>query len=194
MDNVQKVYLESGGNITANAGTLTLRNVHALDSLNLSGSALVVAQGGNGLMTLTSGPVISGSAAFDLNDNDLIAHATSLNQIVAYLANGRIISSAASGSGGLMGLGTSDGATFHSIWGSDGTFDGQLLNDADILIKYTIRGDADLSGRITTNDFAQAQAGLLFGLAGWTAGDFNNDGVIDALDFQILNTNYLAQP
>jgi hypothetical protein len=64
----------------------------------------------------------------------------------------------------------------------------------NILLSYTLLGDADINGSVDSGDFNALannfnQSGKL-----WVDGDFNYDGIINALDFNAIATNYGASP
>jgi len=68
-------------------------------------------------------------------------------------------------------------------------FLGQAVDSNDIVVRYTINGDADLSGAVELNDFTRLAAN--FGLAGlWTEGDFNFNGSTNLDDFTVLAANF----
>ena len=74
--------------------------------------------------------------------------------------------------------------SFPAIW------NGTVVEDPSILVRYTYAGDANLDGTVDTLDF-NALAGH-FGATGeqWSHGDFNYDGIIDTLDFNSLAANF----
>ena len=74
------------------------------------------------------------------------------------------------------------------------TFGGYSTDSDMILIRYTYAGDADLTGSVDTSDFMALAQNFNTSNAVWTMGDFNYDGVVNALDFNLLATNFGATP
>jgi hypothetical protein len=88
---------------------------------------------------------------------------------------------------------------FHAVGIVSNTLDGSLLYDtfhgvavggSDILIAYTVFGDADLSGTVDDSDFFLTNNGFALGRTGWVNGDFDFNGTIDDTDFYLLNSGY----
>jgi hypothetical protein len=147
----------------------------------------------------------------DLADNDMIvqgAGAAGLAQITSQLKQGfnsggwngsaGIISSAAAGdSAQLTTLGVilnsnSAGGALMS------TFDNQPVTAADVLVKYTYYGDANLDGVVNGSDYAfidngYNSQGTNDPLTGWINGDFNYDGVINGDDYALIDNSFNNQ-
>ena len=74
------------------------------------------------------------------------------------------------------------------------TFAGHTLSDAtDVLVRYTLSGDANLDGVVNALDFNALATH--FGEPGttiWTDGDFNYDGQVSTMDFISLSQNFNA--
>lgn len=79
------------------------------------------------------------------------------------------------------------------------TFDGQSVGPADVLVKYTYYGDADLSGHVDGTDFSLIDHGFSADQAnpgsamGWQNGDFNYDGKIDGSDYSLIDNAFNMQ-
>jgi hypothetical protein len=78
------------------------------------------------------------------------------------------------------------------------SFDGQSVQDGDVLMKYTFVGDADLSGTITAADYTLIDNGFNSQggpspLVGWRNGDFNYDGSINGDDYTLIDNAYNTQ-
>jgi hypothetical protein len=72
-----------------------------------------------------------------------------------------------------------------------GSFGGQPVSDSTaILARYTLYGDANLDGAVTSADFSQVSANFNATDKVWTDGDYNYDGVVNALDFNLLASNF----
>ena len=74
-----------------------------------------------------------------------------------------------------------------STWGAES------LPAAAVVVKYTYKGDANLDGRVTGDDFTLTDRGGAMQLAGWTNGDFNYDNFIDDTDMSLLTQAYVGQ-
>lgn len=57
-------------------------------------------------------------------------------------------------------------------------------------LKYTYKGDADLTGDVTSMDFAALVGGYGSASGKWSTGDFNYDGLVNTLDFNYLAGNF----
>ena len=71
--------------------------------------------------------------------------------------------------------------------------DGTTVQGSDLVGVLAYSGDANLDGVITADDYLSLNLGYIFGLKGWTHGDFDHDGTISAAEFAILDNNYLHQ-
>jgi hypothetical protein len=70
------------------------------------------------------------------------------------------------------------------------TYNGQSLGTADVAVKYTYYGDANLDGTVDGADYQQIDNGFGMGLTGWQNGDFNYDGVVDGSDFSLIDNTF----
>ena len=81
---------------------------------------------------------------------------------------------------------------------SAGSFDGQPVTTADVLVRATVYGDANLDGVVTAADYTRLDAGSVRRLSGWANGDFNYDGTVDGSDYALadnaFNTGGAATP
>ena len=57
-------------------------------------------------------------------------------------------------------------------------------------MRYTVAGDADLSGSIDTIDFNLVAANFSGTGRTFTQGDFNFDSSVDTIDFNLLASNF----
>ena len=73
------------------------------------------------------------------------------------------------------------------------TFDGQYASKTDVLVRYTLYGDANLSGTVTAADYTRIDAGWVNGLTGWVNGDFNYDGTVDGSDYALMDNAFNHQ-
>ena len=81
----------------------------------------------------------------------------------------------------LYGLGYADAADAGNPAG---------LASGTIEIKYTLLGDANLSGVVDGTDFGIVAANFNKGVTGWDQGDFNYDNTVDGTDFGDLAANF----
>jgi len=65
-------------------------------------------------------------------------------------------------------------------------FSGVPVDADSILVKYTINGDADLTGVIDADDFFHIDRGWRTGGTIFRDGDFNYSGTIDADDYALI--------
>lgn len=69
------------------------------------------------------------------------------------------------------------------------TFMGQTVDANDVVVRYTVAGDADLNAIVNLSDFARLASS--FNTTGdWIKGDFNYDSLINISDFAILAANF----
>ena len=160
-----------------------------------------------GNMLKLSGLAIDSYAAVDLGDNAMILHyIPSQEAAEKSLVSGLLTRGYANGYWTGTGINSSAAANDPSHNTALGWFDqyevgvnsinGDSADVADgyeMVVKYTVYGDADLSGKIDATDSSQYSLGLHGGGSGWGFGDFNYDGNIDQTDGTILNTNALAK-
>ena len=69
-------------------------------------------------------------------------------------------------------------------------FKGQSVDGSAVLIRYTLSGDADVTGTVDTLDFNLLATN--FGQSGkmWQDGDFDYSMAVDTLDFNLLAVNF----
>lgn len=148
---------------------------------------------------------VASNALLDLTANDLIVHNAVLTSLTSMLNTGYnsggplwrglsgITSSfAANDPTGLTTLGIIQ----NSVNGSPvySTLDGQAATSSDIIIKFTLLGDANLDGRVDGSDYSLIDNGTLTGASGWSDGNFNYDASVDAADYTLIDNVFAAQP
>jgi hypothetical protein len=150
----------------------------------------------NRSLLITGGLSIAGTGLLDMGGNDMIVQGGVASTIFNDLKSGfnagvgywngtsEIISTAAAGD-----------TTYLTTLGervSDGSsFDGVTPNVGDVLVKYTLYGDADLNGVLNGADYQQIDNG--FGnhsLSGWSNGDFNYSGTVDGSDYSLIDNAF----
>jgi hypothetical protein len=73
------------------------------------------------------------------------------------------------------------------------TFDGQSVGSADVLVKYTYFGDANLDGTVNATDYIAIDNGFNSSGNSWVNGDFNYDGVVNGDDYSLIDNAYNTQ-
>jgi autotransporter-associated beta strand protein len=154
---------------------------------------------------ITSGLSFTGTTGtLDLAANDLIVHnanstaaATELTAVTSQLEQGS--ANNWTGTGGLLstaaaGAGNTALAVELNNNGTGGTwtttFDAQTVTSTDILVKYTLYGDANLDGTVNGSDYAMIDNGFNAKLTGWRNGDFNYDGVVNGDDYILIDNAF----
>ena len=74
------------------------------------------------------------------------------------------------------------------MWTS--SFDGQTVSNTDILVKYTLYGDANFDGIVNGSDYTLIDNGYNAKLTGWRNGDFNYDGVVNGDDYILIDNAF----
>jgi hypothetical protein len=151
--------------------------------------------------TLTINTSGGSTARLDLTNDGLVVRVTGASPYLTH--RGQIVSGFAGGSWNGVGINSSTAATgalsdgigyalasdLFGMFGGTMTFLGQAFDSNDVLIRYTLLGDADLSGGVGIGDFSRLAAG--FNAAGdWVRGDFNYDLQVNISDFSILAANF----
>lgn len=99
---------------------------------------------------------------------------------------GLFSSAAANDTGGRSGVGVVEAVDL----GSPAAFLGQPVDATTVLLRYTLYGDANLSGSVDIGDFSQLAAHFNLPIARWSRGDFNYDGVVGIADFALMASNF----
>ncbi len=144
----------------------------------------------------------------DLGDSDMIVRngdVTAINTLLTSgFANGfwsgNGINSAAARADATfrtaLGVIKNVNASNNPIYGSGGSlglFDGQDATTADVIVKYTWYGDADLSGKVDSADYALLDNGFTNHLSGWYNGDFTYDARVSGADYSVTDNAYNTQ-
>jgi hypothetical protein len=184
------------------AGRVQFENLSAamlaLNAGTVAISAKPVANSAAGASRL-SGLAIGSGAALDLTDNTLILDSVSPSSVHDLLAggfnggswNGSGINSSAAAAQASTPNPTALGfGTGAELGLSGSTFAGQTVGDGTVIIAYCFAGDANLDGRVNAIDFNILASNFGSTNPRWDAGDFNYDGVIDNLDFTLMAMNF----
>jgi autotransporter-associated beta strand protein len=194
--------LTVGSLILGNGGLVTIADPGSTNRANrtvLVTSNLTIAGGSNAY-----------NATLDLGGNDMIVHGGSLpnltNEISCGFSSGTsnwngsgiTSSTARTNTTHLTALGIilNNNGTGGAIYGTGttlGLFDNVNPANTDVLIKYTYWGDANLTGKVDSADYALIDNGYLSHLTGWYNGDFNYDGVINGSDYTLIDNAFNTQ-
>jgi fibronectin-binding autotransporter adhesin len=147
---------------------------------------------------------INGSSNLDLSNNDAVVQTTALSTVAAYLQSGYqngawngsgLISSVAAKTPSLTALGVELNAQQNI--GTGAYTNTPILTQWEnitvalnnVLVKYTLAGDADLSGHVDGTDYTLIDEGFdsKGKLTGWRNGDFNYDGFINGDDYTLID-------
>ena len=190
MQTVKALNINTGGTTVVNTGTLMVGSNSAAAPLSISSSGA-----NTGKLDIKSSALV-----VDYAPGNETANLQSVrNQIVTgyhggdWLGNGITSSSAAADATKAIGY-----AQASDILGAGGgTFQGQTADGTSVLARFTIGGDANLSGSVDFTDLvALAQNYGSDFVANpsteswWTHGDFNYDGKVDFTDLVKLAQNY----
>jgi hypothetical protein len=150
------------------------------------------AAGRSNLGTLSfAGGAASPTAQLDLTNNAMVVGSVTLSDVASLITagyaggswtgNGITSSTAAATPGTAIGYADSSVVPVSPIFGSPPA--------GSVLVRYTLQGDADLSGGVGIGDFAVLASN--FNSPGpWSSGDFNYDGQIGIGDFSLLAANF----
>jgi hypothetical protein len=192
----QHVAIINNGSLTIAGVSSTINGITGSGSLTIGNgtTANTVRLAPNSGQSTVSSLSILGNSSLDLTNNHLIINYGSgpdpIASIVAELKSGYnsgnwnghgIVSSTATANSGNYGLGYADSADPGNPAG---------LSSGTIEIKYTLLGDANLSGVVDGTDFGIVAANFNKGVSSWDQGDFNYDNVVDGRDFADLAANF----
>lgn len=193
-----------------NGAHIYFNSAQTLGDLELYGSSTASVALGNittlGNMLKLNGLAMDNTSTLDLGDNAMILHYIPSQESAAKsLISGLLLTGYANGYWNGGGIDSSAAANDPSHNTALGWFDqyevgvvsingdsADLADGHEIVVKYTVYGDADLDGKIASSDSSQYSAGIHGDGGGWGFCDFNYDGHIDPTDNQILQNNFLA--
>ena len=145
----------------------------------LKTSALTIDTAGGGKLDLRNGKLIVAGGIFDQINNLILSG----HNAGAWNGNG-ILTSAATANTGLGFARAQDVALVGGIFG------GLTVNAGDVLIAYTLYGDADLNGGVDFNDLARLAQNYNTSSKSWHQGDFTYDSIVDFNDLAKMAQNY----
>jgi len=175
-------------------------NAQDLATLAVSAGGAARANAGGGNVVTTALLDITGNGYVNLTDNAMVidyAGASPIASIQAYLTSG-YAGGAWNGTGGVnstsaaattnTGIGYAEATDLFGVFPA--SFAGVSVDNTAVLLKYTLYGDANLSGNVNLQDFNRLASN--FGTAGrrWSHGDFNFDTNVNLQDFNRLASNF----
>jgi hypothetical protein len=84
-------------------------------------------------------------------------------------------------------LGAMEASDFKFLYGAAATFDGQAVDNSEVLVKYTYYGDADFNGKVNFDDYVRIDNGFNNHRSGWLNGDFDGNGVVNFDDYVLID-------
>ena len=90
-------------------------------------------------------------------------------------------------------LGAISGTDFHAGQGAGALFNGRVVANSDVVVKYTYNGDTDLNGKIDFDDYSRTDNGFNNNRTGWFNGDFDYNGVVDFDDYSLIDQAFNTQ-
>ena len=178
----------SGGAATivagpAGGGVLARRFAGLSVAANATLTVAAAASAADRQVLVASALAVNGTLA--LADNDLIVRNSDLAVI------GGLARAALSGAPGLASPANATRLTTFGVARPLGsTFDGQPVSSADVVVKFTLFGDANLDGVVNLSDYTRVDTGFVLHLTGWADGDLNYDGVVDASDYTLIDNAF----
>lgn len=191
--------------IVARNKSLTLNASQHLTSLYVSQGASANLAAGAGFGVVAPGLIRTGDltvedgGTIDLSNGALIVDYSTTSPLAAlrtllqtgYAGGGwngtGIRSSTAAGSPLGDALGNAEAS---AVFGSfPASFFGESVDSSTALVRYTLYGDADLTGTTDIDDFGRLAASFN-GAGEWSSGDFNYSGIVDIDDFGLLAANF----
>ena len=182
------------GSFTQSGGQSTFTNITGgTGQVTISGGSATLAVGGGG--SSVSSLSISGTGSLDITNNHIFidygSGADPVSAIRNYLING-YSGGAWNGVGGIISSTAALPAnSAYSLGYADSADPGNPAGLAthQIEIKYTLLGDATLTGTVTGTDFTILATNLGKSVSGWDQGDFLYTGTVTGSDFTALVTN-----
>jgi hypothetical protein len=182
----------------AGAGSLTVDKFRGTSLAVNGGTVTVAANDGTALGRQNSASkaalTVSGAGSkLDLTNNSMVVLGNTAANIRGLIVGNALVTTATAPAGKTAGLGYAQGNDA-GIAGLGGVLAGQSFSAADVAVKYTYFGDADLDGDVDGNDVG-AWAVNFTGSGGsttkvWTQGDWDYDGDVDGNDVGRWATNF----
>ena len=180
-------------NINGSTGLFVLTNTaNTFAGLTVNSGTVLV----NGVGPLGAGPL-------SVNGGGVIIMNSSAGAIFPMLQSG-YNGGAWNGSTGINSTAAAaDASHLHAVGmmqpAGNTTFEGQNVNNGEVLVKYTYYGDANLDGKVDGSDYSLIDNAYLAdqsspgSYSGWQNGDFNYDGVVDGSDYTLIDNAFNSQ-
>lgn len=182
--------------IATGTGTLQLAWYRGR-GIDVRGGRVAFLPGENQTSSRAESIAIQTGTALDLNDHTLILDfgggtiTGGEAGLRGLLSDGRLISSVAQANPGTaIGYALAGDVLAVVGGGAPVLYADQLVRAEDLLVRYTLAGDADLNGVVNISDFSRLAANFNLTNAVWSRGDFNYDGVTGIGDFAVLASNF----
>ncbi|HRK31588.1 MAG TPA: autotransporter-associated beta strand repeat-containing protein [Tepidisphaeraceae bacterium] len=176
---------------TVAPGTLVTSHVRTGGLAVDAGGKVVISADGTSAGRSNIGSLSVATAQVDITNNAAVLSAVTLADARALIVSGRNggawngnginSSTAAANPATAIGYALASSVPATAIFGT--------TSGTDVLVRYTLQGDADLSGGVSLDDFT-ALAAAFGNAGGWSSGDFNYDGVVNLDDFTPLAANF----
>ncbi len=177
----------TGRSITkTGGGTFEMNTVRAA-ALNVDAGTAKLSLALNGVSRLGAISVASTGATFDLGGGSLLIDgAAQFNAVKGLITGGKIVTSIPS-SGASVGY-----ARLSDLYTTlPSTYLGETITADTIVLRYTLKGDANLDRIVNFDDLLKLAAS--YNQTGsWSGGDFTSDGVVNFDDLLALAANYNA--
>jgi hypothetical protein len=170
-------------------------------TINAAGSAALRTGGGRHLVTKSLQVNLLGQ--LDVADNALIvdydAGASPIDAVRAAIAhgcrngqwNGTGIRSSAAMSQPGTAIGYAEAGDIFTNFPA--TFAGESIDDTAVVMRHTLKGDANLDGHVNLTDFNRLAGAFGQSSRGWSGGDFDYDDAVNLSDFNALAANFGRQ-
>jgi autotransporter-associated beta strand protein len=179
------------GSTAVSAGTLVFGATYNIATFSISDGARATISPGANKVLKAAALSIMGSGTLNLTDEDAIFTGTSASTVQNLITTG-YSHGAWNGPGIISSVAGSQTALGYATAQQIGTtsFDNLPVNSTDVIVRYTLAGDANLDGTVNSTDFAMMAQNFGKPTQTWFGGDFNYDGVVNALDFNAIASNF----
>jgi autotransporter-associated beta strand protein len=189
------------------AGSLQFGASETMPVLNVGGTAKAIVNTGGDKVLRTNALNIATGGVLDLTDEDAILEYTGTSplpriaQLIARGYNSGSWSGTGITSSRAQAIANSAGIPHKTAIGfaeastlGINMFDGQSVDASAILLRYTFMGDANLDGLVNALDFNAVASNFGGSNRTWAGGDFTFDNQVNTLDFNWIATNFNQPP